>query len=436
MLRKLLISTAMVCVVAAGVFARTPREASVDSLKNSHRVVHIGGGANAASPDSIHSIINDFYLDQFRQFDNPGAPYFMFMTKDAHMALGMGGTVRLRGWYDWGGSISGQAFSPYLINMNPDPRSIRDLDANPSGSNIFFRMIGRHTKIGHYQLYLEAEFSGYNGVDFSLKKAYATLNDWTIGYASTTFSDPQALPPSVDAQGPNNKMDATAVLVRYMHTFKPGIVLATSVENPVKQTAIDAEDAVSTTTWLPDLGFFLQYQWGNNSMQHIRFSAVTRQLTYRNLLTSTNHHFVGWGLQLSAVANICKPLTLYATVNGGRGMAGLGGDWIMNNFDLVRDPEKPGTLYAPEVFGFMASVQYHFRHNLFASLTWGQAHYFQKDGTPGSDYRYGLYGAANVFYNLTPRIQFGLGFNIGKRVNVDHTSRWGRRLCAVASFSF
>ena len=253
----------MVCVVAAGAFARTPREASVDSLKNSHRVVHIGGGANAASPDSIHSIINDFYLDQFRQFDNPGAPYFMFMTKDAHMALGMGGTVRLRGWYDWGGSISGQAFSPYLINMNPDPRSIRDLDANPSGSNIFFRMIGRHTKIGHYQLYLEAEFSGYNGVDFSLKKAYATLNDWTIGYASTTFSDPQALPPSVDAQGPNNKMDATAVLVRYMHTFKPGIVLAASVENPVKQTAIDAEDAVSTTTWLPDLGFFLQYQWGN-----------------------------------------------------------------------------------------------------------------------------------------------------------------------------
>ena len=87
----------MVCVVAAGAFARTPREASVDSLKNSHRVVHIGGGANAASPDSIHSIINDFYLDQFRQFDNPGAPYFMFMTKDAHMALGMGGTVRLRG---------------------------------------------------------------------------------------------------------------------------------------------------------------------------------------------------------------------------------------------------------------------------------------------------------------------------------------------------
>ena len=60
-------------------------------------------------------------------------------------------------------------------------------------------------------------------MDFSLKKAYATLNDWTIGYASTTFSDPQALPPSVDAQGPNNKMDATAVLVRYMHTFTAAV---------------------------------------------------------------------------------------------------------------------------------------------------------------------------------------------------------------------
>lgn len=433
--QTLLTSTILLAGVASSaMWASTPRESHVDSLRTGHRVIVLGGGER--QPDSIHAVINEFYMDQFRQFDNPSAPYFMFMTKDSRLAMGMGGNIKLRGWYDWGGSIEGQAFSPFLINMHPDPRRVRNLDANPSGSNLFFRMIGHHSKIGHYQLYLEAEFSGYSGYDFALKKAYAMINDWTIGYAPTTFSDPQALPPSVDAQGPNNKMDATAILVRYMHTFKPGIVIAASVENPLKQTAVDTDLAASTSTWVPDLGFFVQYQWGKNNMQHLRLSAVTRQLTYRDMLAGTNHNRVGWGLQLSTVTNIYGPLTLYATINGGRGMAGLGGDWLMNNFDLVPEPGEPGHLYAPEVFGFMTALQYHFRPNLFACLTWGQAHYRLHSGTPGQDYRYGLYGAANVFYNLTPRIQFGLGFNVGKRVNVDHTSRWGRRLCAVASFSF
>ncbi len=438
MLKYLLLSaTAAACTLSAtGQTITTPREAYVDSMKQVHRIIQFGDSSATATPSERRAMIDNFYVDQFRQFENPSAPYFMFMSRDARLAMGMGGTVRLRGWYDWGGSMDGAAFSPYLIQMHPDPAGIRQLDANPAGSNIFFRMIGHHSKIGTYQLYLEAEFSGGSGFEFALKKAYATVGDWTVGYASTTFSDPQALPPSVDAQGPNNKMDATAVLVRYMHTFKNGLVLAASVENPLKLTAITTETTSATKTWLPDLGVFLQYQWGNNNMQHIRLSAVTRQLTYRNLITHHNENKVGWGLQLSSVVNICRPLTLYATVNGGRGMAGLGGDWLMNNFDMVGKPDSPGELYAPGVFGYMAALQYHIRPNLFTVLTWGQAHYFQKKGTPADDYKYGLYGAANVFYNLTPRVQFGLGFNIGKRVNYGGESRWGRRVCAVASFSF
>lgn len=414
----------------------TPREARIDSLKNAHHIIPIGGSGPEASATARRDMIDKFYVDQFRQFENPSAPYFMFMSRDARLAMGMGGTARLRGWFDWGGSIPGQSFSPYLIPMHPNPARIRQLDANPSGSNLFFRMIGTNTAIGAYEVYLEAEFSGYNGSDFKICKAYGTIGDWTIGYASTTFSDPQALPPSVDAQGPNNKMDATAVLVRYMHTFSKGWVIAASVENPVRQVAIDTETTEGTTTWLPDLGIFLQYQWGRNNMQHVRLSAVTRQLTYRSITDARNYHTVGWGLQLSTVANLYGPLTLYGTVNGGRGMAGLGGDWIMNNFDLVGDPHHPGHLYAPPVLGYMVALRYDFPRNISSVLTWGQARYFHRSGTPADEYRYGLYGAANIFYNLTPRVQFGMAFNFGKRVDFGGDSRWGRRICAVAAFTF
>ncbi|MDE7387741.1 MAG: hypothetical protein K2M97_00655 [Muribaculaceae bacterium] len=405
-------------------------------MKQVHKIISMGGSGAEASDEQRRAMIDNFYVDQFRQFENPSAPYFMFMSRDARLAMGMGGNARLRGWFDWGGIQDGAAFSPYKIPMHPDPAHIRQLDASPNGSNLFFRMIGRHSKIGTYQVYLEAEFSGGSGMELKLTKAYATMGDWTLGYATTTFSDPQALPPSVEAQGPNNKMDATAVLVRYMHTFKHGLVLAASVENPLKQTAITTDLTQATSTWLPDLGVFLQYQWGKNNMQHVRLSGVTRQLTYRDLVEGKNRHMVGWGLQLSSVINVAQPLTLYATVNGGRGMAGLGGDWLMNNFDLVSKPGAAGELYAPGVFGYMAALQYHFRPDLFAVATWGQAHYFQKKGTPADEYKYGLYGAANVFYNLTPRIQFGVGFAFGRRTDYGGDSQWGRRLCAVGTFSF
>lgn len=413
----------------------TPREAHVDSLKQSHKIIDIGGSGQATAQDR-REIINRFYEDQFSQFEKPSAPYFMFMSRDARLAMGVGGNARVRGWYDWGGNIPGQSFSPYLIPMNPNPAQMRQLDANPSGSNLFFRMIGSQSRIGAYEVYLEAEFSGYNGTDFKVTKAYGTIGDWTVGYASTTFSDPQALPPSVDAQGPNNKMDATAVLVRYMHTFKKNWVVAASVENPVKQVAIDTDATEGTSTWIPDLGMFLQYQWGHNNMQHVRLSGVVRQLTYRSLLDSRNYHSAGWGLQLSTVTNVYGPLTFYGTVNGGRGMAGLGGDWIMNNFDLISNPQRPGHLYAPYVLGYMSALRYDIRHDLFAVATFGQAIYYHKSGTVDNEYRYGLYGAANVFYNLTPRVQFGMAFNFGKRVDVGGDSRWGRRICAVATFSF
>lgn len=52
------------------------------------------------------------------------------------------------------------------------------------------------------------------------------------------------------------------------------------------------------------------------------------------------------------------------------------------------------------------------------------------------NYKYGLYGAANVFWNLTPRIQVGAEFNIGKRQNFNGMRRWARRVGAMCQFSF
>lgn len=195
-----------------------------DSILNSHKVLIIESGTKSSYGqkynDSIRALIDKFYYDQFRHFQDPEAPYFLFLSRDTTLAMGIGGAVRMRGYFDWGGAIPASGFAPYLIPMNPDPAKMRKFGTTPAGTCLFFRVIGRNKALGEYSLYIEANFNGYNSRDFHLKKAYATINDFTIGYASSTFSDPAAVPPTVDAQGPNNKLSNTSVLVRWMPRIK------------------------------------------------------------------------------------------------------------------------------------------------------------------------------------------------------------------------
>lgn len=407
-----------------------------DSLRANHKIIYIDGQPLKISEqheDSLRRMIDMFYMDQFRNFSDPAAPYFLFMSKDAQLAMGVGGCVRMRGWYDWGGAIPANGFTPYLIQMDPDPTNMRKFGTTPSGTSLFFRVIGRNKKLGDYQLYIEANFNGYGGRDFHLKKAYATLNDWTIGYAPTTFSDPAALPPTVDASGPNNKLSSTSVLVRYMRPINNHWTVAASLETPA--SAINSDTLTKKVSdWLPDVAAFIQYAWGRS--EHVRLAGIARTLGYRDLLLQKNYNKVGWGLLLSAVGHPLPQLTVYGNFCGGQGFESLCGDLQVGNYDLVAYPDRKGEMYAPFAIGWNLGFQYNFLPNLFASLTFSESRYLPKKGASGDEYKWGNYLAANVFWNITPRIQCGLEFDTGERKNINGRHRRAQRFGAMAQFSF
>lgn len=58
----------------------------------------------------------------------------MLMSKDAQLAMGIGGVVRMRGWYDWGGALNSSAFAPYDISIPTNPARDRWLGSTPSGT--------------------------------------------------------------------------------------------------------------------------------------------------------------------------------------------------------------------------------------------------------------------------------------------------------------
>ena len=93
-------------------------------------------------------------------------------------------------------------------------------------------------------------------------------------------------------------------------------------------------------------------------------------------------------------------------------------------------------MYAPAAFGWNLGLQYNFKPNLFVSTSFSQTRFLPSKTVAPSEYKYGLLGDVNVFWNLTERIQVGAEFDFGMRKNFSGEHRWAKRIGAVAQFSF
>lgn len=414
-----------------------PEKLHQEKLVKSTKLVGIdvSGPVMKDKSDSIYSLIGRFYADQFRNFQDPQAPYFMFISKNANLAMGIGGLVRMRGWFDWSGSVPANGFSPYMITIPKDPSAKRKLDATPAGTGLFLTIMAHTPRLGHLKAYIEGNFDGYQHIGFKLKKAYVTLNDLTVGYATSTFCDPSALAPTIDGAGPNGKIDRTSVLIRYMRTFKERWTVGGSFEFP--KSYIDAIDGQTKKCpdYVPDLAAMVQYQW-DEGLSHIRLSGLLRVMSYRDLITLKNKNVVGWGAMVSGMWKVFNPLTLYASFSAGQGQASYQGDLAIGNYDLIGDYDMPGKMYAPTSYGITAGVKYNFLPNLFACAAFGNMRYCPKKHLNDSEYKQGLYGAVNLFWNITSRIQVGAEYLMGKRINFNGAHANANRVDALFQFSF
>lgn len=422
--------SAAFCANAQSTLVGEARQQKVQS----HKYVHFGEG----KADSIEHarLIEQFYNDQFTHAQDPQAPYFLLMSRDSKIAMGVGGSITAIGAYDWHGVIDGVGFTPYDIPIPANHSQPNAFQTSIGNSSLFLTVFGNHDRIGAFKFYIQAKFAG--GGDshyFKLKKAYATAGDWTLGYANSTFTDPASQPSTVETSGPNSEVSDTRILVRYMHTFRHGITLAVSAETPDNTYVVD-NTTEAGNTYMPDFSAFVQWSWA--SSQHLRLAGIVKGIRYRDLVEARNRYVTGWGVNLSTVFNPCSHITVYGAGYTGRGIGNMINDLSNGNNDVVAMASAPGTMKAPLSYGWYAAMQYNFSPSLFSTLIVSQERILPESGMAyaGTEYKYGLYGTANIFYNITPRWQVGAEFNIGKRSNVDGDHRMAYRACCLAQFNF
>lgn len=149
-----------------------------------------------------------------------------------------------------------------------------------------------------------------------------------------------------------------------------------------------------------------------------------------------NRNVVGWGTMVSSVAHPHPNITTYASATYGRGFEGTGGDLQIGSYDLVANPHAPGHMYAPEAFGWNLGLQYNFKPNIFATVQMSQTRFLPSKAVSPDEYKYGLYWVANVFWNLTPRMQVAAEIDFAKRQNFSGDHRYARRAGLMCQFSF
>ena len=136
--RQLLVLGASLAALGVSASSPSSRQEMTDSLVADHHIMVIGGeDRETLKRDSIRSMIENFYYDQFKNYQDPAAPYFLFMSHDANMAMGVGGVVRMRAYYDPGNSMPGAAFTPYNVPMGDTPLNRNHFGTTPSGTSLF-----------------------------------------------------------------------------------------------------------------------------------------------------------------------------------------------------------------------------------------------------------------------------------------------------------
>lgn len=407
----------------------------IEDLKNSQKIIYFNGNENQASSDSVRALMDKFYIDQYKHFQDPEAPYFLLMSRDATLAMGIGGAVRMRGWLDFDGAVPYNGFIPATISVPSNPEMRRRLDATPSGTALFFRIIGTNKALGNFSAYIQGSFDGGTGREFKIKKSYVTINDWTIGYATSTFCDLAANPPVIDAQGPCGQTNNTSVLLQWRHLIKNKWCIAASAEFPASGILADDKNTRAVKDWAPDIVAYTQYQWFNGA-GHIRLSGLLRTIPFRNLIKANNNTKLGFGMQASTIIPLGYNFTIYGEGVGGRGCETYINDMMVTTYDLIQEPNSPGEMYAPWCYGLTAGAKYNFLPNLFVSASASEARLMPKDGVAPTFYKYGLYGVANIIWNMSPRLQVGAEYLMGMRKNMNGESASAKRVNLLFQFSF
>lgn len=401
------------------------------------------GSIFVLSFDSISQVIvktiNDTKSPRFNEID---IPRFLLTNRNQNIAMGIGGSIKAVGYYDFNGIVEDIKFDPSQI-ASPATTAVRNqFQMTAAHSSLFFKLVAITKNHGNLVVYINGKFNGKNRA-YKLHDAYVDFMGWMVGLGYGKFVDHEADVPTIDNAGPCGMISYRAIQLSYTYKKIKDWQFAISAEMP--KVYIDTHDgsniANANGQRIPDFAGNIQYHWGNKN--DITAAGIIRNMTYNIDIDNEwqTKSTLGWGVQLSSTFHLFKNFKCFGQVNYGKGIGRFIEDTSELYIDLVPDPKNPNKAQALPLMGWYAGLRYDITSTLFVSSTYSQSKVFSDHDWPGTHqtgfFKRGQYLVANMFWNITPNILSGIEYLRGWRTGFHHTgTRTANRVNAMLQYSF
>jgi hypothetical protein len=275
--------------------------------------------------------------------------------------------------------------------------------------------------------YVEGDFFGGdpNGnSDFRLRHAFGRLGRFTGGQTWTTFTDPAAVPQTIDFEGAVSNVNRRQGLVRWDQPLVEDVVfLAAAVEDP--QILVENPGAIpgEGRTESPDFITRLRYEqdWGE-----FQGALVLRQLGFQ----PTNQPVItenAWGFNFTGSILLLEDTDAYYQITFGEGIGSYRG-----SPDIVAT--GPFTAAILPVFGWMVGVHHEWNDAWTSNFTFSELTLEDVPGQAPTNLKNTTYLAVNLIANPYERVFCGIEYLYGIREDVDGDSGSANRLQIACGF--
>ena len=377
------------------------------------------------------------------------APKFILKSKNNNFMMTLSGWTSMLVGADIKNDLyktsAGTGFIPADIPLTTTRGQKSDFYINPLGGVLMFQIVGLAGTKNEISAFIKLGTSGMTPF-LAYSRIHFTWRGITFGQKLTLMQDEYACqPPTIDPQGPCGDVSTVAYEINYKSKSYNGFRYAVALDMPTYYASnglyrgkdypiFDDKDVIGNANELiPDIPMWIEYQ--KSATNRIRLTGVIRNFRYVDLVENKTRNLLGWGTMLSGNLNFWKPLTFYAQAAYGKGIGNYLQDIAGKPISFIPKDNEPGKMKASPMMGLVfgasinATPKLQFNAIISESRIWGTSEYYK-------DYKYTLYACANMFYNVTSYLQWGVEYLWGKHVSWEKTNGIDNRIQTQLQFTF
>lgn len=292
----------------------------------------------------------------------------------------------------------------------------------------------RTTDWGPARLYVEADWFGDasygfapGGYKFRLRHAFGQVQNFAAGYSFSGFMDNDALPDTLDFEGPGSAPYLTLASARYTWKVGANTSLGLGAEAPSAEVTAPVGGGRST---FPDMTLRARYEAGRG---HLQLSGVWRRLGWRSG-EGPSDTTSGYGINLAGSVKTVGDDYVVAGGVWGKGIARYVSDITGLGLDAEVDPD--GNLVALEEYGGYAGYTHYWTPKLRSTAVVNYLGMNNKSWQAATAFSNSQYYSANVIWNPAGSLNVGLEVLYGRYRTNDGLSANDTRIQASVQYDF